>query len=86
MNLSIFQNPYEFFQFFLRLWKYFFWKTNWGYIHATVCSITQKIVIRNMESCYKKISKIRNVTFIFFNFHTNFQKRKKKIDKIHMDF
>ena len=38
-----------------------------------------------MEACYKNISKIRNVTFIFQNFQRYFQKR-KKIEKIQMDF
>ena len=37
-----------------------------------------------MKSCYKNISKIRNVRFIFQNFWKNFSKR-KKIEKIHMD-
>ena len=85
MNLLIFQNPYEFFQFFLRLWKYRFRKKNWGYYRATVGSITQKILVSDIESFNRNISKIRNVTFNFQNLKNNSQKR-KKIGKIHMDF
>ena len=34
-----------------------------------------------MESWYKNVSKIHNVTFIFFNIQKNFQKRKKILKK-----
>ena len=37
------------------------------------------------KSWYKKISKISNVTFIFQNFQTFFQNRKKEIEKIQTD-
>ena len=69
MNLSIFQNPREFFQCFLRFSKYRFWKS-WGYNLATVGLITRKILVCDMKSWYKNIAKIRNVTFIFQNFQT----------------
>ena len=36
-----------------------------------------------MESCYKKISKIRNVSFIFQNIDTQTFKCKKKIANIY---
>ena len=76
MNLLIFYNPYEFFQFFL-FFKIPFLRKNRGYNRATVSSIPRKILVCDMESWYKNISKIRNVTLIF----QNFQKR-NKIDKI----
>ena len=37
----------------------------------------------DMESCYKNISKIRNVMLIFLNFDVFFNV--KKIENIHMD-
>ena len=37
-----------------------------------------------MDSCYKNVTEIRNVTLIFQNFQFFFQKRRKKL-KIHMD-
>ena len=42
---------------------------------AAVSSIARKILACDMESWYEKISKIRNVTFIFQNFPKNFQRR-----------
>ena len=51
------------------------------YNHATVSSITRKILVCDIESGYKNISKIRNVTFIL----KNFQKR-KKIENTQIDF
>ena len=59
-------------------------KKNWGYNHATVCSIIRKILECDIEFWYKNISIIRNVRFIFQNFQKNFQKQ-KKIEKIPMD-
>ena len=44
-----------------------------GYDREIVRSTTQKSLEFNMKSCYKNVSKIRNVTFIF-------QKRKKIIE------
>ena len=49
----------QFLQFFLRSWKYRFWKKNRGYNRETVRSITRKILVHDMESCDKSISKIR---------------------------
>ena len=45
------------------------------YNRATVSSITQKIIVCDMEPCYVNNSKTRKVTFIF----------QKKIAKVHMD-
>ena len=67
---------------FFTYMKITFLKKNWHYNRAT----TRKILVCDMISCYKNISKIRNVTFIFKSFQNNFQKRKKKLEKIHMDF
>ena len=44
-------NPYDFFQFFLPLQKYRFWKKNWGYNHATVSLITRKILMCVIKFC-----------------------------------
>ena len=71
MNLLIVKNPYGFFSF---LEKY------GSYNCATVRSICLKIRVCGTESCYKKISKIRNVMFIFLNFQ-----KQKKIENIHTD-
>ena len=54
MNLLIFQNPYEFFQFFQVYEISFFEKKNRGYNRATVISIARKFFVRHMESSYKK--------------------------------
>ena len=40
---------------------------NWGYKRETISSITWKILVYDMESGYKNIFKIRNITFIFQN-------------------
>ena len=48
--------------------KMFSQKKIWGYNIATVSLITRKILLCDIESCYKNVSKIPNVTF-------NFQKR-----------
>ena len=45
MNLFIVKNPYEFFNFFVRSWKYRFEK-KWDYNRATASSIIQKILVR----------------------------------------
>ena len=73
MNLLIFENPSTF---FWRLWKYRFWKKNRGY--NRVSSITRKILVCDMESCHKNLSKIRNIMLIVQKIQTFFQKRKKK--------
>ena len=75
MNLLIFLYPYKFFQFYLHFWKYRFWKKS---------LITRKILVCDIESWSKKISKIRNVTFIFQHSDKQFQKR-KKIEKTLMN-
>ena len=43
------------------------------------CSITRKILECNMESCYKRISRVQNVLFIFEN--SKFKIQKFKIRK-----
>ena len=48
-----------------------FSEKNWGYHSVTVCSISRKILVCDMESWYKTIFKIRNVTFVL----KKFQKR-----------
>ena len=75
MNLLIFYNVYEFFQFFYVLEK------NSGYNRGIVSSVPRKILVCDMESLYKKIFKIRNVMLIFQNFQKNLQKRKKQLKK-----
>ena len=55
---------------------------NWDYNHATVSIITQKILVCDMKSCYKKTSEIRNVTLMFQNFQNVSQKRIKKLKKL----
>ena len=45
--------------------------------YATVGSMTRKILTRDMKSCYKKISKIRNLKLIFQNFDFPVQKLKE---------
>ena len=42
-----------------------------GYTREIISSITQKILACDMAFWYKKISKIRNVSFIFQNFQKN---------------
>ena len=61
--------------------KILFWEKNQGYNRAIVSSMTRKTLVWDMESCYKNISEVRNVTSIF----QNFQKRKKG-EKIYMEF
>ena len=50
INLLILQNPYEFFLFFLRFWKYHFGQKNSGYNRATVSSKTRKILVCDIKS------------------------------------
>ena len=45
--------------------KYVFDKRGWN---RALSSITRKIVVYDMELCYKIIFKIRNATFIFPKF------------------
>ena len=52
---------------FSRFSKYRFWKKNRAYNRATVSSITQKILLCDMESWYKNITNIPNVAYIFQN-------------------
>ena len=52
-----------------------------GYNRATVSSITRKILVCDMESWYKNISKIRYVTFIFKLSKKKKIKNVKKIKK-----
>ena len=52
-----------------------FLKKNVAYDRATIGLIIRKILVSDMESCYKNISKIRNIKFIF----QNIQKSKKKL-------
>ena len=68
---------YEFFQFFFTYMKILFLKKNRGYKRRIVSSITQKILLCNVESCYENISEIRKVIRSF----QNFQKREIKIEK-----
>ena len=65
--LLIFQSPYEFFQFFVDVYKNTVFNKNLGYNRATVNSIIWKIFMCDIESCSKNMSKIRNVTLIFQN-------------------
>ena len=61
-NLLNFQNPYEFKNFFFTFMKIQFLKK----IQAiTLRSITRKILVCDIKSCDKDISKIFNVTFTF---------------------
>ena len=76
MNLMISQNPYEFFQFCFTFLKIPFFEKNWCYNRATVNSITQKILVCDIESCYRNISEIRNVTSIFQNCQKIFKNSK----------
>ena len=59
------------FNFFLRFRKYRL-KNIQGYNRATVSS-NREILGWHMESYYKTIPKIRNITFIFRNFEKKFQ-------------
>ena len=61
------------------IWIFIREKKNWN--HATFSAITRKILRCDMESCYKNISKIRNVAFICKNFQIFFRKRKKELKK-----
>ena len=45
--------------------------------------MTRKILECDMESCYKNISKIRNISFIFQNYEKKFST--KKIVNIYLD-
>ena len=76
MNLLIFQNPYEVFQFFDVIESTFF-EEYWGYSRETVSLINRKIRECCVESCYKNIYKIRNIPFTFQYFETSFQKLTK---------
>ena len=76
MNLLIFQNRYEFQQFFFYFYENTVFEKNWDYNLATVSSTIQKILVHDMESCYKKI---RNVTSIFPNFQKFFKNVRKKL-------
>ena len=84
MNLLIFQNPYEFFQVFFYIFQNTVYEKKWGYNRTTVSSIIREILVRDMQSCYKNISKTRSATFIFQNFQNFFQhvKRMKKFKLI----
>ena len=62
---------------FLRLCNHRFLEKNKNHNLST-------FLVYDIESYYKNISKIRNVTFTFENFQTNFPKR-KKIEQIHED-
>ena len=73
MNLFIFEIPDQFFQFYFKFLKISLSKKNWDYNHATVSWITMKTLVCDMESFYKNISEIRNITLTFLNF----QKRRK---------
>ena len=74
MNLLlVFQNPYEFFQFFCTFIKISFLNKD----RANVILITWNILVCDLESCYK--NKIRNVTFIFQNFQFFFKNVEKKL-------
>ena len=64
--------------------KITFLKKNWDYNRVTVSPIIQKILVCDIESCYKDISEILNVTFSFQNLQNVFQNR-KEIEKIHME-
>ena len=63
--------------------KTLFLKKNCGYNRATVIPIIQKILVYSMKFCYKNISEIRNVIFVFQNFQS-FWKTKKIFFLIHM--
>ena len=84
MNWLIFQNSYELFQFFFCLGKYFLWKKNLVHNREIVSSITQKILMCNVESWYKNMSKIRDATSIYKNFRKIFSISYKvlKINKL----
>ena len=67
---------FNFFKIFLRFRKYCFRRKNRGYKRKTISSITWKIFESDMESCYKNISKIRNIPFItnfFLNVNRNWK-------------
>ena len=51
------------------------WK-NWGYSRANFNSITQEILLCDVESWYKNVCKIRNVTFIIEIFKKNVENKK----------
>ena len=51
---------------------------NRGYIRETFSSITQKILLYDMEYCYKNVFEIRTVTFVSQNFQKKFQRKKIK--------
>ena len=67
----------NFFNFFC-FWKYRYRKKNWGYNRATVNSVTQKILVSDMESCEKNIPKICNIRALLKIFK-NVKKRLKKL-------
>ena len=54
----------SFFQFFY-VYENTVFDENLDYNRATVSSITGKILVCSMKSCYKNISKIPDVTFFF---------------------
>ena len=62
MNLLIFQNPYELFQFFLTFMEM---KKNLSYNCATVSSTTWEILVRDMKSCYKTYPKLVTLHSLF---------------------
>ena len=68
----------NFFIFFYVFQNTVFEKKKIGYNHVTVSSMNWGILVCDMESCYKNISKNRNVTFILQNLQ-------KKIEKIQMN-
>ena len=61
MNLSIFQNPYDIFQF------YFTYSKQNKALNVTLLIQSHGKFLSDMESCYKIKSKTYNVTFIFLN-------------------
>ena len=85
MNVIIFQNRYKCLNFVFTVFENtVFEKKNQGFNRKNVSTITRKILECNMKSCYKNISKIRNV-FILQNFEKKKIKNVIKKGKIPMD-
>ena len=80
MNLLIFQNPYQFFQFFRTSMKIPILKKNLGYNRSIVSSITWKVLLSVMKSCYKTHIKYVMLHSFFLIFECIF-KNVKKIEK-----
>ena len=85
MNWLIFQNPYEFFQFYFYVPEIPFSNKIEAITVELLVQVPKKILVCAMESRYRNIPKIHNVTSIFRNFSQKLSKTYKKSEILHID-